>query len=106
MKTILTAVLAIFSIGSLAQERYNFPYNESLRIEAKFIKTQSPVPLQIKTTTERLLAYDKYGEAIFEFDGNEYKLSIYQFHHVRQNEEYMNNLHLLFITKIKRLTNM
>ena len=96
MKTILTAVIAIFSVVSLAQERQYFPYNESLRIEAKFIKTQSPFPLQMKTTTERLLAYDKYGEAIFEFDGNEYKLSIYQFHHVRQIEEYKNLLHLLF----------
>lgn len=96
MKTIFTVVLVILSIGSIAQDRHFFPFNESFRIEATFIKTQSPVPLQMKTTTERLLAYDKFGEAIFEFDGNEYKLSIYQFHHVRQIEEYKNLLHLLF----------
>ena len=96
MKTILTAVLAIISIGSIAQDRHFFPFNESLRIEAKFIKNQSPVPFQMKTTTERLLAYDKYGEAFFEFAGNKYKLSISQFHHVRQIEEYKNLLHLLF----------
>jgi uncharacterized protein (DUF1684 family) len=50
----------------------------------------------MKTTTERTPTYEKYGEAIFEIDNIEYKLSIYQSHRLRQNEKYKDYLFLPF----------
>ena len=73
-----------------------FPIDESLRIEAKFTRTVNPVAFQMKTTTDRLSTYDKYGEAIFEIDNKEYKLSIYQSHSLRQTEKYKDYLFLPF----------
>lgn len=73
-----------------------YSINKSLRFEAKFIKTQSPLPFQMKTTTDRTSTYDKYGEVVFEIEGKEYKLNIYQSHQLRQTEKYKDYLFLPF----------
>lgn len=73
-----------------------FQINESFRIVAKFVKVENPESFQMKTTTARLPTYDKYGEAIFEIEGKEYKLNIYQSHSLRETEKYKEYLFLPF----------
>lgn len=50
----------------------------------------------MKTTTERLPVYDKYGTLTFELDDKTYKLSVYQSHSLRNNKKYKNYLFLPF----------
>ncbi|AOR29592.1 conserved hypothetical protein (DUF1684) [Formosa sp. Hel1_33_131] len=73
-----------------------FPINKSFRVEAKFIKSQDEVPFKMKTTTDRVPIYEKYGEAIFEIEDKKYKLNIYQNHRLRKMEKYRNHLFLPF----------
>lgn len=73
-----------------------FPVNEKYRVKAKFTKTEKPVMFQMKTTTDRLPAYDEYGVAEFQLDGIQYKLYLYQSHQLRQTKEYENYLFLPF----------
>lgn len=55
-----------------------YPINLSYRVEARFVKTENPVLFKMKTTTERLPEYQKYGELHFELDGEARILEIYQ----------------------------
>ncbi len=73
-----------------------FTIDEKYRVEAKFVRTEDAVPFKMKTTTSRLPTYVKYGEAIFEIDGVEYKLSIYQSVRLSQTLEHENYLFLPF----------
>ena len=73
-----------------------FPIDDSLRIEAKFVRSLSAIPFQMKTTTNRLPTYEKYGEAHFIIEGKKMKLSIFQSHSLREKEEYKNHLFLPF----------
>jgi hypothetical protein len=73
-----------------------FPINKSFRVEAKFIRAQDQVPFKMKTTTDRVPIYEKYGEAIFEIEDKKYKLNIYQNHRLRKMEKYKNHLFLPF----------
>lgn len=73
-----------------------FPVNEKYRVVARFVRTDRSLPFQMKTTTDRLPMYEKYGEAIFELDGKTITLSIYQSHQLRETEKYKNYLFLPF----------
>lgn len=73
-----------------------FPINEKFRVEAKFVRTEDAVPFKMKTTTRRLPTYVKYGEAIFEIDGIEYKLNVYQSVRLSQTLEHDDYLFLPF----------
>ena len=55
-----------------------FPITDEFIIKAKFIRARKEKPFEMKTTTARLPVYKKYGELHFTFEGNEYKLSVYQ----------------------------
>ena len=55
-----------------------FPIDLKYRVEAKFVKTQNPVFFKMKTTTDRLPDYIKYGEVVFTIDGQSLKLEVYQ----------------------------
>ena len=55
-----------------------YPINLNYRVKARFVKTQNPVLFKMKTTTERLPEYEKYGELHFELDGQSRILEIYQ----------------------------
>ncbi len=76
-----------------------FPINNKFQVEAKFIRTENTAPFKMKTSTDRLPTYEKYGEAIFEIDGKEYKLNIYQSHQLRNIEKYRDYLFLPFTDK-------
>lgn len=55
-----------------------FPITDEFIIKAKFIRARKEKPFEMKTTTARLPIYKKYGELHFTFEGNEYKLNVYQ----------------------------
>lgn len=71
-----------------------FEINDKFIVTARFIRTAESKPFEMKTTTERLPIYEKYGEAHFEIEGKAYVLSIYQGHKTREMEEYKNHLFL------------
>jgi len=73
-----------------------FPINKFFRVEAQFIRSQDEVPFQMKTTTDRVPIYEKYGEVVFKIENKKYKLNIYQSHRLRKMEKYKNHLFLPF----------
>ena len=73
-----------------------FPINEKYQVSAEFVKADNPGTFQMKTTTNRLATYDRYGYAKFTLNGIEYKLTIYQSHRLRETEEYKDYLFLPF----------
>ncbi|MGS0526152.1 DUF1684 domain-containing protein [Zobellia nedashkovskayae] len=73
-----------------------YPINKTFRVEAKFTRILDPLPFQMKTTTNRTPTYEKYGEVVFEIEGQQRKLTIYQSHRLRQTEEFKDYLFLPF----------
>ena len=71
-----------------------YPINTKFYVEAKFVRTPNEKPFLMKTSTDRLPKYVKYGEAHFNIDGKELKLSIYQNVKYSKIEEYKNDLFL------------
>src|SRR5687767_3043652 len=55
-----------------------YPIDLKYRVAAKFIRTENQQLFKMKTTTERLPEYVKYGEVTFAIDGQEFKLEVYQ----------------------------
>jgi uncharacterized protein (DUF1684 family) len=55
-----------------------FPINEKYIVEATFFRTKKEKVFKMKTSTERLPLYKKYGELHFKIDGVDYKLNVYQ----------------------------
>ena len=73
-----------------------FPISEEFIIKAKFIRTRKEKPFEMKTTTERLPIYKKYGELHFTFDGKAFKLNVYQNLDLIKKEGYEDYLFLPF----------
>jgi len=73
-----------------------FEINEKFLVKARFKRSKRSKAFQMKTTTDRLPTYEKYGVASFEIDGKTYQLSIYQNHALREMEEYKDYLFLPF----------
>lgn len=71
-----------------------YPINTKFHVKAKFIRTPNEKPFLMKTSTDRLPEYVKYGEAHFNIDGKELKLSIYQNVKYSKKEAYKNDLFL------------
>ncbi len=55
-----------------------YPIELKFYVEASFIRTPNEKPFLMKTTTDRLPEYVKYGEAHFEIDGKKLKLNVYK----------------------------
>lgn len=55
-----------------------FPINEQLAVVATFVKSKGEKSFEMKTTTERLPLYIKYGELHFKIDGKDFKLDVFQ----------------------------
>lgn len=72
-----------------------FEIDEKFKVLASFKRTPNSKAFQMKTTTDRLPSYVKYGEASFSIDGKEYTLNIYQSEVVSKNE-YLDYLFLPF----------
>lgn len=55
-----------------------YPVDMKYCVEAKFIRTPKEKTFGMKTTTERLPAYVKYGEIHFKLNNKQCKLNVYQ----------------------------
>jgi len=73
-----------------------YPINEKFFVTAKFVRTESEKPFEMKTSTDRKPLYVKYGEAHFVIDGLDYKLNLYRNIELSKKEEYKDYLFLPF----------
>ncbi|GHC55458.1 DUF1684 domain-containing protein [Ulvibacter litoralis] len=55
-----------------------YPIDLAYCIEADFVRTPDEVPFLMRTTTDRLPEYVKYGEAHFTLQGKQLKLNLFQ----------------------------
>lgn len=55
-----------------------FPFDSTFVITTTLTRTPNEVPFKMKTTTDRLPNYVKYGIVEFQFDEKTYQLNIYQ----------------------------
>jgi uncharacterized protein (DUF1684 family) len=55
-----------------------YPIDLRLYVEASFVRTPNEKPFLMRTTTDRLPEYVKYGEAHFEIDGKQLVLNLYK----------------------------
>lgn len=73
-----------------------FPINEKFIVEAQFIRTKRTKVFQMKTSTNRLPQYKKYGELHFVIDGKKHQLNVYQSMDLIKMPKYKNHLFLPF----------
>jgi len=73
-----------------------FPIDLKYRVTAKFVKTENPVPFELPTSSGKFQSYQEFGKAIFEIDGKNYELTIYQNLRLIQMEKYKDHLFLPF----------
>lgn len=74
-----------------------FPINEKYRVLARVERTPNSKTFKMKTTTSRVSLSSKYADLIFELDGVEYSLAVYQTHSLMKTEEYSDYLFLPFL---------
>jgi len=74
-----------------------FPFDSAYVVKATLERTPAEKPFKMKTTTERLPEYVKYGVVIFQLKGNTYKLNIYQNLDLMNEEGYEDYLFLPFL---------
>jgi uncharacterized protein (DUF1684 family) len=88
-------------LDSIALEKFTalkfFRINEKYKLNARFVRTPNESPFGMKTSTERLPVYIKYGEAYFELDGEKCKLNIYQNQELITRKDYEKYLFLPFL---------
>ena len=85
------------SLGQLSFEGLEFyPVTTKYRIKASFKRTPNEKPFLMKTSTDRLPEYLKYGEASFEIEDEKIILNIYQNIKYSKIEEYKDDLFLPF----------
>lgn len=74
-----------------------FKFDSMYVVTAQFERTMDAQPFKMKTTTDRLPEYMKYGELTFKLKGKEFKLNIYQNQDLTKKEGYEDYLFLPFI---------
>lgn len=80
-----------------------FKFDTEYIVKASFKKLNNEKPFKMKTTTERLPIYLKYGELTFELKGKAYKLNIYQNQELIVKEGYEDYLFLPFLDETNGL---
>ena len=73
-----------------------FPINNKYFVIAKFMRTDSEKPFEMKTTKERRPIYVKYGELAFTIDEKQFKLNLYKNIELSKKEEFKDYLFLPF----------
>lgn len=73
-----------------------FPINEKFRVTAKFVRSENAKPFEIPTSSGKTQTYIEYGKAMFELDGKNFTLSLYQSVKLIANPEYKDYLFLPF----------
>ena len=74
-----------------------FPFDSMYVAKASFKRLTNEVSFKMKTTTDRLPEYVKYGEVSFILNNENYKLNIYQNVELIKREGYEDNLFLPFL---------
>ena len=74
-----------------------FEFDSTYVVTAKFIRAENEQPFKMKTTTDRLPDYVKYGVLTFKLKGEEFKLNIYQNQDLMRKEGYEDYLFLPFL---------
>ena len=65
-------------------------------VQAEFVRTPSESPFAMKTSTEVMKVYVKYGELYFNLKGKDFKLNLYQSQELAKDPEYFDYLFLPF----------
>lgn len=74
-----------------------FKFDSTYVVSATFLRTEGEKPFKMKTTTDRLADYLKYGKIVFELKGTSYKLNVYQGQDVIKEEGFEDYLFLPFL---------
>ena len=74
-----------------------FKFDSVYVVHASFEKTPNESSFEMKTTTDRLPVYVKYGIVTFNLKGNEYHLNVYQNQDLTKKEDYEDYLFLPFL---------
>ena len=74
-----------------------FKFDSTYVVKAKFERTPSETPFEMKTTTERLALYVKYGTVTFNLKGKEHHLNVYQNQDLINKEGFEDYLFLPFL---------
>ena len=74
-----------------------FDFDSSYVVKAKLIRTPDEKSFKMKTTTDRLPEYVKYGDVSFELFGKSYSLNIYRNLDIVNKEGYEDYLFLPFL---------
>ena len=73
-----------------------FPIDLGYRVQARFVRNETPVFFKMKTTTTRLSEYIKYGEVHFTIEGRPCSLEVYQSPEISQRPGYEDYLFIPF----------
>ncbi len=73
-----------------------FPIDKSFIVEAKLKKSKDEKAFEMKTTTDRMPLYVKYGEISFSIKGENFKLNVYQNLELMKRPGFKNHLFLPF----------
>lgn len=74
-----------------------FKFDSAFVVTATFKRTTGEKSFQMKTTTDRLPVYVKYGEITFNLKGEQFKLNVYQNEDLTKKEGYEDYLFLPFL---------
>lgn len=74
-----------------------FKVDSSFVVQAAFSRATDQKPFKMKTTTDRLPEYIKYGEITFDLKGESFKLSVYQNQDLMNDEGFEDYLFLPFL---------
>lgn len=80
-----------------------FPFDSTYVVKADFIRTPNEATFEMKTTTDRLPVYMKYGELHFNLKGENFKLTVYQNQELIKKEGYEDYLFLPFLDETNGL---
>ena len=74
-----------------------YKFDSTFVVTAKLIRTPDEKPFKMKTTTDRLPNYVKYGVVEFQLEGKSHKLDIFQNLDILEDEGYEDYLFLPFL---------
>lgn len=80
-----------------------FMFDSAYVVKANFKRTLNEVSFKMKTTTDRLPTYVKYGELTFILKGKSFKLNVYQNQDLIKKEGYEDYLFLPFLDETNGL---
>ncbi|AUP81008.1 DUF1684 domain-containing protein [Flavivirga eckloniae] len=80
-----------------------FKFDSAYVVKAQFKRTPNETPFKMKTTTDRLPVYVKYGELAFNLKGEAFKLNIYQNQGLIKKEGFEDYLFLPFLDETNGL---